>query len=227
MTIDRNVINALIELGKDISYLSSEEYTKAEWDNLADLKAGFPTTYEGIQLTNGVSTVNLIPETPSVHSANVDDNDYFAGVMRLKAEYPELPVYEIHNHPSVEGYIKSGFFFDDGEDDWKNRQRLASSVPSIGDTRRWNSLHNLVGAGIYVQDLDEIRIWREGDERIREGSRLAIEHDENRNPLNAYWAPEDENNPNTVYIRPEEWESKKDEWLPYFNKTTFADAKNK
>lgn len=222
MDIDPRAIKAVTELGLDTSYLADEKYTLAEWDKLKELKAGFPSNYEGMQLTNGVETVNLVSQNSKANTASVDDNDYFDGVMKLKAAHPELPVYEIHNHPSVEGYIRAGVFFDDGDDGWKQRQRLASSVPSAADSRRWNALYSLVGAGIYVQDMDEVRVFREGDERNKVGTKLAIEYDENRTPLSAYWAPEEENNPMTAYIRPEEWQERKGEWMPYFNRTTFA-----
>lgn len=225
MKISKQAIEAVIALGQPSEYLSTESYSVPEWENLDELKSGFPTTKEGIQLTNGIETIDAHAKAIGSHAANTDDEIYFACIMRLKSSHPELPVYEIHNHPSVEGYIQSGFFFDSGEDDgedgWKQTQRLVASVPSQGDIRRWNSIHNLVGAGIYVQDLNEVRVFREGDERNKTGSILAIEHDENYNPLNAYWASE-EGAPMTEYIKPEEWQEKKDRWLPYFNKMTFA-----
>ena len=222
MEIKSDVLEAVRLLGKDTEYLRNESYELASWENLEDLKKGFPTTREGIQLTNGVDIVDPQSIAKGVHSANADDEAYFGGIMQLKASRPDLPVYEIHNHPSVEGYIQAGLFFDDGEEEWKQTQRLASSVPSPGDIRRWNSMHSLVGAGIYVQDSNEVRLFREGDERNKIGTVLAIEHDENNNPLSAYWATEGENEPMTEYIKPEEWQDKKDKWLPYFNKSTFA-----
>ena len=220
MTVGSNVFKALDEMGIDSSHLYEEEYSLADFENIDAIKSSFPKYGEGLILTNGEDMVNVEGKVRGDHSFVPDDASYFAGVMRLKALKPELPVYELHNHPSVKTQEANGIFFGDGPGDTspeaehaRKNQRLASSVPSAADIRSWNKWTNLVCQGIYHEDIDEIRIWRNGDVRHRLGAKLALEADSNGALINAYWAPYSENAPNTQYIEPKDWSEDKLQYI--------------
>lgn len=202
MTVSESTYKALAEMEVDSTHLNAEEYTVPDWD-IDAIKHTFPRLGEGMILTNGEDIFQVQGKQKGDHSFSADDFSYFEGIMRLKALKPQLPVYEIHNHPTVESYEQLGIIYEDEHD--RQNQRLASSVPSAGDIRSWNQKYNLVGAGIYAQDIDELRLWRHGDVRHKIGTKLALESDANGQLVNAYWAPEEEQLPNTEYIHPSEW----------------------
>lgn len=224
--IDVEVYKALRNNGHNPEYLMGLDYEIADWEKADLLKRGFPVNAEGVIFTNGRHAVKIETDQHKDAEASVSFMQALDAIMKLKTADPELSVYEVHNHPSAANlWGASGRDISSMPKEFEHSQSLLSSVPSPSDLNHWNKLHNVAGAAIYHQDADEIRIWKEGDERNRIGTKLAIEYEMRKYdalgfkydeaikvPVNIYWATEDENESNTEYIYPSEWQEKKSMW---------------
>lgn len=225
--IDIEVYRAFREAGTDPDYLMGMDYEVANWEKEGALKGSFPVNAEAQIFTNGRHAVKIDQDIHNTTNASLSFENVMDAVMKLKAADPDLPVYGVHNHPSAENiWGASGRPISDIPEDWKRLQTHLASVPSKADTETWDAMHNVAGAAIYHQDTDEIRIWKEGDERNRIGTKLAIEYElrkfdatgfklevPEKQPINVRWADEAENEPNTEYIQPNEWTEKKGQWI--------------
>lgn len=219
--IDISTYKVFREAGIDPDYLMGEDYEIAEWEKVDLLKKGFPVDREITILTNGRHAVKAENSVSASRTTSYTLESLLDAAMKLKAADPDLPIYDVHNHPNAK-YIVG----ESATEDTLEIQRVLGSVPSRADIDAWDYMHNIVGAAIYHQDSNEMRIWKDGDERIRVGTRLAIEYElrkfddvgfkldvPEKIPTNIHWATEDENEPNTEYIQPSEWQEKKGEWI--------------
>lgn len=226
MQVDLDVYKTLYNIGADPDYLMGLDYDVPDWPSL--LKQAFPTDREAIIYTNGKHATKIEELSSSHRQVGHTLEQTIDAVMKLKAVDPELPVYEIHNHPTAEvqarRLVSAGTKI--GEDTLQI-QRAIASVPSKADIKSWDQTYNLHGAGIYHQDSNEIRVWTHGAETNRVGTKLAIEYELQKfddagfildepikQPTNVRWAAEDEDEPNTEYIDPADWPAVKDKWMP-------------
>lgn len=222
-----------------MAYYKNLEYDVPEgWDSR--LKTAFPTNAEGQLLTNGRHAVKLNQdtyETTSVAAGSMEK--MMDALMKLKTVDPDLPVYHVHNHPSAAAISQARGFSTTSKEQAAATMVPSSSLVSLnkdtvylgnakavhrGDQYAWDAFYNVMGGAILHQETGEIRIWEHGAETNRIGTKLAIEGnfyegipgvtEDKFIPTNVRWATEEENEEHTIYVKPEEWESRKAEILP-------------
>ena len=235
-----DVLNKMHELGRYQEYRPMQlPFDKQELGELADTY--FPDNMEREVLTNGHQWVTISEDSTTTRATTKPLNEVLFQALIMKQDWPEEPLYVIHNHPKASTLVQKTP--DMSIADYSNaiherevlsiipsgREMTRNSLGEEGDMRRWQEVYNVFGGGIYTNDDNKIRIWSEGAETNYHGnSKLALEYayvdrfDENynivqeKNLINIRWASADENESNTDYIDPVNdpyWDDKYNQWF--------------
>ena len=214
-------------------------------DDFETVKSVFPANKERKILTNGIDTIVLSDDaseqgthtglssqfnTGAYMSAAESAELYLDAVISLKASHPELPVYDIHNHPKNDIVLtaqQKQELLDIGVTE--NKLWAVGKFPSPTDVRAWENRGNIVKGAIYNQDLDTIISYTDDwSEAANYATQIALDYhppvkggfdpdtfmvlDDTPESWTVRFAPEGEHMEGTTYVPFENWQEAKQKY---------------
>ena len=193
-------------VGQDVHYYQYE---------LSDIdveKSVFPKDREVIAFSNGEETIAYDPKNGSYNVEMPTLQEGLAIAMRLKQARPDLPITVLHNHPAANDQSMNYLYKQNPTWAYSTLGEAEqvyndfSLAPSMADMQLYGMIRNFANGAIYHQADDSVRTWMPQSENTIHGTKLGIRRGTYGTSL--YWAQEEENLPDTEYIKPEEWDSK-------------------
>lgn len=223
------------------SYLNNLNMTPLHLDNEDELKHIFPKDREIMILTNGEDIIQVNDDnvqslgSTDTASASADELVLLDAFAALKAKRPDLPVYNIHNHPKgeniVNGLMQVAHHRKDYEDlmqrenksmqDLINDQATAGLLASQADAEMFYSLRHFMNGAIYHQDSRQVMAWSTWNDEAR-GTKFGVYPHQYRDvqgnivksgTWDIYLADETEDIPGVTYINFEDWPEEKSKYM--------------
>lgn len=215
------------------SYLNNLNMEPLHLDNEADLKSIFPKDREIMVVTNGEDIIQVNDDnvqsfgSTNTGSATADDLLLLDAFAALKAKRPDLPVYNIHNHPDAANVIKGLMQVSMYEksykeamekegkslDDLIREQQTAGLLASQADAEAFYSFRHFMNGAIYHQGTGELMAWSTWNDEAR-GTKFGLYPQQYKDQFgniqetgmwDIYLAPEGEDIPGVTYVSFEEW----------------------
>lgn len=222
------------------SYLNNLNMVPLHLDNEDKLKGIFPHDREIMVLTNGVDIIQVNDDnvrslgSTDTASASADELTLLDAFAALKAKNPDLPVYNIHNHPKGKNVINGLMQYTHHKNDYEELmhkenktmndlirdQATAGLLASQADAETFYSLRHFMNGAIYHQDSDQVMAWSTWNDEAR-GTKFGVYPHQYRdvrgNIVNSglhdlYLASEGEDIPGVTYINFEDWPEEKQKY---------------